>query len=230
MASAIIVAAGSGRRMNAPIPKQYIQLAGLPILTHTLLVFDAHPAISRIVIVVAADDVAFCRDRIVPAADRQYIIEAIAGGAERFDSVYRGLAAVDGGDDVVLIHDGVRPFVTPEMISACIAGAETTGACVPGVPATDTLKRVDGDGGIAETIPRQNVWLAQTPQAFCLDLIRRAYENAIKTRRFVTDDAELVEHLGHRVEMIAGSAGNIKITTPSDIALARALIKINAGA
>lgn len=225
MASAILVAAGRGRRMNNPTPKAYIPLAGLPILRRTLAVFDRHPDISRIVIVAAPADVARCRDDIAAGARRAKAVEVISGGAERQDSVCQGLAAVAGGDDIVLIHDGVRPLVTPELISACIAGAKRYGACVPGVAEIDTLKRVDAEGVIIETIPRQGIWRAQTPQAFKLDLIERAYAHAVENHLSVTDDAALVEHFGHRVHMIEGSATNIKITTPSDLALAGAILE-----
>jgi len=223
MASAIIVAAGSGRRMKQKTPKQYLDLAGIPILGRTLRVFDRHPQISAIFLVVSLNDFDFCRGHILPSLDRQSAVELVPGGEERQDSVYEGLKRAGAAGEIVLIHDGVRPFVTGEMISACIEGAAECGACIPGIAASDTLKRVGADGIIEKTLPRDGVWLAQTPQAFEVELIRRAYAHAIETGTRVTDDAGAVENFGKPVRMIPGSPYNIKITTPADLEFAEAI-------
>ncbi len=222
MASAIIVAAGSGLRMKNKTRKQYLLLSGLPILTRTLLVFAAHPQITSIFLVVPKDDFDYCRQIILPSLGEE-AVSLVPGGAERQDSVYQGLKAASQSD-IVLIHDGVRPFVTPAMITACIDAAARYGGCIPAIPVSDTLKRVGADRTIEKTLSRDGIWMAQTPQAFKRDLICGAYEHAFHTGAVFTDDAAVVEHYGQPVRIIEGSPLNIKITTPADLAFARALL------
>lgn len=229
MASAIILAAGIGQRMKSPVPKQYMDLAGLPVLSRTLNVFDDHPDVQTIFLVVAAEEIDFCRETILSTRAWKSRVELIAGGKQRQDSVYEGLKAVDGqtDDDIVLIHDGVRPFVSLKLITSCIDGAIETGACIPGVPASDTLKRVDAKGIVSGTVSRENIWLAQTPQAFSLKLILAGFEKALKRGLCFTDDAAVIEHGGGTVRVIPGSRRNIKITTPEDLDFALALLRTN---
>lgn len=222
MASAIIVAAGSGLRMKNKIRKQYLHLSGLPILTRTLMAFAAHPRIGSIYLVVAETDFDYCRQMILTAFGESDI-SLVAGGAERQDSVYQGIEAA-ADSEIVVIHDGVRPFVTPDMITACIDEAAACGACIVAIPASDTLKRVGADRAIEKTVPREAIWMAQTPQAFQRELIRGAYAHAFATKAVFTDDAAVVEHCGKPVRVLEGSPLNIKITTPADLEFARALL------
>ena len=147
-------------------------------------------------------------------------VSLVVGGSERQASVYNGLAAVDPQTEYVAIHDGVRPLIQPEMITACLEGARQTGACILGVPLTDTLKQINAEGLIETTLSRHAMWRAQTPQAFAYDLIRDAHERARQEGVEGTDDAELLERTGHPVKVVQGSAFNLKITTPEDLKLA----------
>lgn len=228
MASAIILAAGSGTRMNSALPKQYMDLAGLPVLTRTLMVFDKHPAIEHIFLVVSANDTNYCREHILSGSSWRKTVRLVTGGKKRQNSVYNGLKAAEtniGEDEIVLIHDGARPFVSKEMITACIEGAAESGACILGIPASDTLKRVDSAGIIHGTISRENVWMAQTPQAFFLKLIRDGFENVMNKGLSVTDDAAVLESAGIPVRIIPGSRTNMKITTPEDLDFAVAMVR-----
>jgi 2-C-methyl-D-erythritol 4-phosphate cytidylyltransferase len=225
MNAAIIVAAGEGIRMGAPVRKQYLQLDGAPILSHTLRVFDTSPNIHHIYLVIPDGEIAFCRKFVLPPVAAQTSLTLVSGGAARQDSVWNGLMAVTDSSGVVAIHDGVRPFVTSEQLDACIQTASLHGACILGIPATDTLKTVSADGHICRTLDRKNIWLAQTPQVFRYELIRKAHERARKAEITGTDDAELLERtLGTRIKIIPGSRNNIKITTPEDLLLAKFLL------
>ncbi|MFH0998354.1 MAG: 2-C-methyl-D-erythritol 4-phosphate cytidylyltransferase [Pseudomonadota bacterium] len=222
--SAIIVAGGKGIRMGAPTRKQYMLLAGKPIVCHTLEVFDACPCIEEIFLVVPPDDLETCAEKWITSLTLHKTIHLVAGGIERQDSVYRGIQAVSGRRcEVVVIHDAVRPFVSSRMIEACVAEARVSGACIVGMPAMDTAKRVNS-GRIERTLDRNTIWMAQTPQAFDLNLIRTAHEKAGSERFMGTDDAMLVERLGHKIRIITGSRLNMKITTPEDLSLAEGII------
>ena len=178
MVSALIVAAGKGIRMNDAVRKQYLPLAGRLVLSHTLAVFDGCHLISKIFLVIPRKDFDFCRKNILPMFIKE--IDLVAGGKERQDSVYNGLIAVGENNGIVIIHDGVRPFVNKKMLESCVRGAKKHGACIIGVPVQDTLKKISGPGNIEKTIARDNIWLAQTPQAFKYDVIRKAHEYARK--------------------------------------------------
>jgi 2-C-methyl-D-erythritol 4-phosphate cytidylyltransferase len=226
MNAAIIVAAGQGVRMGPLVRKQFLQLDGSPILSHTLRVFDSCPLIDHICLVVPEGEIAYCRQNVLPAATLQTPLTLVAGGPARQDSVWNGLMALKGSSGLVAIHDGVRPFVTSEQLADCIQMADRHGACILGIPATDTLKTVSADGHIYSTLERENVWLAQTPQVFRYDLIWKAHEQSRKEGITGTDDAELLEKtLGTPIKIIPGSRNNIKITTPEDLLLAEALFK-----
>jgi 2-C-methyl-D-erythritol 4-phosphate cytidylyltransferase len=225
MVSVIIVAAGKGVRMNEALRKQYLSLAGRPILSHTLLVFDGYSGLNEIFLVVPEEDLDFCYRHVLWPFTLQKKIRLIPGGPERQDSVYNGLLAITNRKSIVVIHDGVRPFVRPGHITACINGARHYGACAMGIPAYDTLKHVNDLGWIAKTIKRDAIWLVQTPQAFQYERIMLAHEKARKDGFFGTDDALLVERLGEKVKMIQGSRFNIKITTREDLVLAKAILQ-----
>ncbi|MFW6011055.1 MAG: 2-C-methyl-D-erythritol 4-phosphate cytidylyltransferase [Desulfosalsimonas sp.] len=225
MALAVIVAAGRGKRMNCPVAKQYLQIGGTPLFVRTLEVFAGHPEISVIQLVVPPGDIDFCKSSIPAELDAMSEICVTAGGEKRQESVYQGLLGLDGDDEIVVIHDGVRPFVTREIISACIKGASETGACIAAIPASDTLKRVDSGNMIENTLPRGRIWQAQTPQAFSLGVIKSAFEKAVKEGFWGTDDASLVERTGRPVAVTQGSPLNLKITAPGDIEVAERIFQ-----
>ncbi len=223
-ASAIIVAGGKGIRMGAATRKQYMLLAGKPILCHTLDVFDACPCIAEIYLVVPPDDLAICAEKQSAFLSYHKKIHLVAGGIERQDSVFQGIQAVFGRRcEVVVIHDAVRPFVSSRLIEACVGEARVSGACITGLPAVETAKVVRS-GLVERTMDRDSIWMAQTPQAFDLDLIRAAHEKARLDHFMGTDDAMLVERLGRKIRIIPGSRLNMKITTPEDLALAEGII------
>jgi 2-C-methyl-D-erythritol 4-phosphate cytidylyltransferase len=220
--AAIIVAAGSGRRMGGSGPKVLLSLGGRPILARAAGAFLDHPRITRVVIAVADEESA--RRALGGDAGR---VRLVRGGERRQDSVWNGLEAV-GEAEIVLVHDAARPLVEPALIDAVIDAAAGFGAAVPITPITATVKRFDGEGFVAATVPREDLGLAQTPQGFRASLLRRAFAAAPAGRRF-TDDAALVEHLGVRVRVVAGSPRNIKITVPADLALAERLLEAPPG-
>lgn len=222
--SAIIPSAGAGTRMNAGISKQFLPLGGKPVLCHTLSVFDRHPAITEIVLVVSKEDKAQAEEMVFRKHTFRKVSPLVQGGVDRRGSVYRGLMAVSSGTDYVLVHDGCRPFVTPEMISQSLESAVKFGGAVVAVPLRDTLKRGD-ENLIKETISRAGLWRAQTPQAFRFSLLLKAYEKAIKSGVEATDDSLLVERLGEDVAIVPGSELNIKITVPEDMVLAELILQ-----
>lgn len=225
MIPAIIVAAGKGIRMNDKLRKQFILLAGRPILAYSVLAFDACDLIDCIILVVPKKDIDYCWKDIVAPLNLCKKINLVPGGEKRQDSVYNGLMAVDkNAAEIVVIHDGVRPFVSHEQIAACITGAKEYGACILAIHADDTLKQVDRSGFICNTLERDDILLAQTPQAFQYDLIIKAHENARREGFTGTDDASLVERLGGNIRIIYGSKQNIKITNREDLVFATALI------
>jgi 2-C-methyl-D-erythritol 4-phosphate cytidylyltransferase len=222
---ALIVAGGSGQRMHSDQRKQYLDLDGMPILCRTLAVFTAADLIDRIVLVVPEADRALCRDDLVPRAGLVGPVDIVPGGPTRQASVYNGLAAMDADDDdLVVIHDAVRPFLEPAELEACIRTAGETGACILALRAFDTVKKADSGHRIAATVDRESIWLAQTPQVFRYGLIRAAHTLARRNKVSGTDDAALVEMTGYPVHILPGSRFNIKITTPEDLALAQAIL------
>jgi 2-C-methyl-D-erythritol 4-phosphate cytidylyltransferase len=212
--------------MQNPLPKQYLPLAELPVLAHTLAIVDDCDLIDHISIVIPPGDMDFCRKNILAPIKPTRPVELIAGGSRRQESVYNGLQTIAPDCDVVVIHDGVRPFVGPDQFTACINGARDYGACILGIPAYDTLKQVDKFGNIVDTVARDAIWLAQTPQAFRYDLIKQAHDQAQIAGYLGTDDASLVERLGGAVKILRGSRNNLKITTEEDLKTARALMGI----
>lgn len=221
----LIMAAGQGRRMGAERPKQYMKLAGKPILAHTLACFDHCDAFSSIYLVVPEADVDYCQSDIVAPAGLTKPVTLVAGGARRQDSVLNGLHALGTTDGVVLIHDGVRPFVPTNLIDACIAGAEKYGACIPAIPVHDTLKQVDSANHVQSTVPRDGLYTVQTPQAFQLPIIIKAHAEALMNGWRATDDASLVERMAGEVRIVKGARENIKITTPEDLSFAEAWLQ-----
>ncbi len=222
---ALIPAAGMGKRMGAEINKQYLLLRGKPILAHTLAVFEKAPFVDDIIVITPEQEIPFCRDQVVERYGFTKVRAVVAGGAERQHSVLNGLRAADraADEDVVLIHDGVRPFVPERVLAQAVETAAASDGALVAVPAKDTVKVVT-DGVIRETPPRETLWLAQTPQAFRYGVIRAAHELAAAEGFLGTDDATLVERLGREVRVVMGDYRNIKITTPEDMLLAEAFL------
>jgi 2-C-methyl-D-erythritol 4-phosphate cytidylyltransferase len=223
-APAIIVAAGSGVRMKNLMRKQYLLLQNRPILAHTLSVFEKCTAISRIYLVVPEKEFDFVHKKILAYCDGKKEIILVAGGKERQESVFNGLSALNDNEKFVIVHDGVRPLILPRMIEDCLQGASEYRACIMGLPIRETVKQVNIDHFIQKTLSRDTLWVAQTPQAFQSDLLRKAHHKAINEKYLGTDDSSLVERLGIKVKMIRGTPCNIKITTPEDLVLAQSIL------
>ncbi len=227
MVSAIIVAAGNSVRMGGKARKQYLDLDGIPILARTIMAFNACSEIDQIHIVIPESDIRFCKQNILSCIRMQKPVMMVAGGKERQHSVYNGLLAIKDKTSLVVIHDGVRPFISSQDISVCIEGAKQFGACIMGVPVQETLKKsIPEEYYIEKTIDRKGVWLAQTPQAFSYELIVNAHRAAIKDGFIGTDDALLLERIGRPVRIVKGNKFNIKITTPDDLLFAEVLCKM----
>jgi len=223
--SAVIVAAGSGKRMGSQVSKQYMPLQGKPLLYYCLKAFEENRRIDEIVVVVGAQEIEFCKKNIIKKYGFQKTKQVIQGGAERVDSVYEGLKVISDCQ-IVLIHDGARPFITDDMIDRAIDGAKKYQACVLGIPVKDTIRIADAEGFAENTPDRRLIWSIQTPQAFSYPLLIKAYKLLFSTKNIdfkITDDAMVVETMtGTRIKLLAGSYQNIKITTPEDMIIATA--------
>jgi 2-C-methyl-D-erythritol 4-phosphate cytidylyltransferase len=219
----IIPAAGRGKRMGANESKQFLPLAGRPVLLHTLDVFDSHPEVDEIVIAVREEEMERIRDMLGTAGYRK-TIRIVAGGRERQESVSRALRVVSSG--WVLVHDAVRPFVTHDAITRLIGAMRMHGAAILAVPVKDTVKKVNDAGIVEETPDRRRLWAVQTPQAFRRELLLAAHERAAGREGWATDDAMLVEEMGIDVRVVEGEYSNIKLTTPEDLVWAEAILRI----
>ena len=221
----LIPSAGSGSRMGAKAKKPYLSLGNKPILAHTLLAFEQCSLINEVVLIVAEDEIDYCKTSIVEPFKIRKVNKIIAGGPKRQDSVWEGLKTLNDDCELVMIHDGVRPFVSQEILKKSVHETANSGATVVAVPVKDTIKIVSKQAEVLETIDRSRIWAVQTPQTFARDVIKRAYEKAYKDRFYGTDDASLVERLGVKVKIIPGSYDNMKITTPGDLTLGEAILK-----
>ena len=220
----LVPAAGAGRRIGASINKQYLELGDRPILAHTLARLAALPEIATIRVIVPAAECDYCRDEVVSRYALEKVAGVVAGGAERQDSVRNGLlACAAAADDLIMIHDGVRPFFPVTAIPELLALADRDGAALLAIPAQDTIKEAVA-GKVVRTLERSRLWQVQTPQVFRGEVIRSAHQKAQATGFSGTDDASLVEWCGGTVAIVTGSPYNFKITTPADLALARALL------
>lgn len=218
--TAIVPAAGAGTRMRGRIPKQFLRLATSPILLVTAGHFARHPAIGAIIVVAPAAHVRRA-ERLLRPLSRRVPVTVVPGGPERQDSVRLGLEAAPEGAEIVLVHDAVRPFVTPALITAVIEAARRDGAAICALPVNETVKRVAG-AYVEATVDRSALWAVQTPQAFRAALLREAHDKARRDGFLGTDEATLVERLGHPVRVVRGLEANVKITTPGDLERARA--------
>jgi 2-C-methyl-D-erythritol 4-phosphate cytidylyltransferase len=217
-AGVIIVAAGRGTRFGGEVPKQFQLLAGAPVLLHAVRPFASHPEVAHIVVVLPPADAAAPPEWLATVRGGRLTI--VAGGAERRESVIAGLAALPVECTIVLIHDGARPFPSHAMIDGGLNAARLGRSAVPALPIADTIKRADDFGRVLSTVDRHGLWCAQTPQAFPRRVLERAHAAAGSDELAATDDAMLVERLGEPVELLPGSARNLKITTAHDLALA----------
>ncbi len=225
-AFALIPAAGMGKRMGASINKQYLQLDGLPIVARTISVFEQSPAIEAIYLVIPEAEIPYCHEHVVAACGFRKVVEIVPGGRERQNSVMNGLRAMRphlSDEDVVVIHDGVRPLITSELLRESIDVACGNDGALVAVPAKDTIKDVR-DGIVINTPDRESLWQAQTPQSFRFGVIYAAHQAAEQEGFIGTDDASLVERCGGAVRIVRGDYQNIKITTPEDLVLAESFL------
>jgi len=222
---ALIVAAGIGRRMGVEGGKQFLLLAGKPLLAHTLISFQQASLIDAIIIITSDDSLDRCL-KIIDEYGIQKAYKVVMGGAERQDSVYNGLMAASALERVeaVIVHDGARPLIEPFLIDDAINNLNGYDGVVVGIPAKDTVKLVR-DGVVSQTLRREEVWQVQTPQVFRQDVLMQAHRRAKAEAFYGTDDAVLVERNGGKVKVILGSDENIKITTPVDLVAAEAILK-----
>ena len=220
----LIPAAGKGSRMAHSVKKPYLELAQKPILAHTIQRFERNSAVDAIFVIVDQADFNECHATVLGPYAFTKVQKLVEGGETRQMSVYNGIRALSADVDFVIVHDGVRPFVTDEVIFACLAAADECGAAVAAVPVKDTIKIANTDGFIVETPAREQLWAVQTPQVFRKSLLEEAHQAAQAQQLTATDDASLVEQLGFPVKLVKGSYANLKITTPVDLQIAEVLL------
>ena len=219
---AIIPAGGQGTRMGGTVPKQFQALRGKPILHYTLRTFQESGLIDSLILVVPEKELENTRTDWL---ERPPVVkQVVVGGEKRQDSVFNGYQALPTDTDIVLVHDGVRPFLSREMIQETIHTAEKFGAAITAIPVHDTLKQVDDSGLVQRTVKREALWRVQTPQAFRYDLLGEAFHKAQADSFYGTDEAALIEHLGQEVRVVDGSEWNLKITRPEDLVLGESIV------
>lgn len=230
--TAIVLAGGSGKRMNSTVKKQFLQILGKPLLYYALKAFE-DSFIDSVILVASEEDIEYCQKEIIERYHFYKVKKIVSGGKERYHSVANGVIAA-GECDYIFIHDGARPFVTQDILMRLLEEVQNSKACVAGMPVKDTIKIADTDGYIETTPKRDLVWMIQTPQVFSYELIYKAYtillqeETALLEKGIsITDDAMVVETLlGEKVKLVEGSYKNIKITTPEDISVAEGFLQI----
>lgn len=230
--TAIVLAAGSGSRMKSKTKKQFMEIKGKPVIWYSLFEFEKS-RVDEIILVTGKEDIDYCKKEIVEKYNLKKIKNVVAGGSERYESVYNGLKEVTG--NIVLIHDGARPLINNEIIERSIEGTIKSDACVVGVPVKDTIKRANKEGYIIDTPNRSELWITQTPQSFKTDLVKMAYKKTKEelekgnTTLNITDDAMVVEEFTtNQVRFVQGDYKNIKVTTPEDIDIAELFIELDA--
>ena len=224
--AAIIPAAGKGKRMGHTTPKHFIHLEGKPILAYTLEAFEKCPAVDYVMVVVRSGEEEYCLNEVVERYGFKKVLRIVIGGEKRQDSVYHGIKELDGDTDIVVVHDGVRPFVPPGLISETIKLAMYVDGVVAALPVKDTLKEVSGEGLIKGTPHREAMWFAQTPQTFKKRVLEEAFIRAYNDGFYGTDESSLVERIGGKVRIIEGSPENIKITTKEDLLHAELILRM----
>lgn len=225
--AALIPAAGRGRRMIQDTPKVFLPLGGIPLLAHTLKKFETCPLVQEVLLLVPDEEGIRLAEAIVQRFGFQKVLRVIPGGPERQDSVYRGLKELAPTTDIVVIHDGARPFVPPELIGQVVEETRIWKCVVAAIPVRDTIKEVSESGQVLKTLDRNLLWEIQTPQGFAYPLLLEAHEKAREERYYGTDDAVLIERLGAQVKVVLGSRGNIKMTAPEDLVLGEALLELS---
>ena len=230
--TAIVLAAGSGSRMKSKTKKQFMEIKGKPVIWYSLFEFEKS-RVDEIILVTGKEDIDYCKKEIVEKYNLKKIKNVVAGGSERYESVYNGLKEVTG--NIVLIHDGARPLINNEIIERSIEGTIKSDACVVGVPVKDTIKRANKEGYIIDTPNRSELWITQTPQSFKTDLVKMAYKKMKEelekgnTTLNITDDAMVVEEFTtNQVRFVQGDYKNIKVTTPEDLDIAELFIELDA--
>ena len=219
---AIVPAGGSGTRMGGTVPKQFQSLNGKPILYHTIKTLQNCETISEIILVVPEKEYETANTDWL--GKLEIVKKVVIGGEKRQDSVYNGFCEVSQNTEIVLVHDGVRPFLSQKMIADSIDAAREYGAAITAIPVHDTIKRVDTSGLVSQTIDREGLWRVQTPQAFRYSLLLDAFNKAKSENFYGTDEGALIEHLGEPVKIVEGLEQNIKITRPEDLELSKAFI------
>ena len=219
---AIVPAGGSGTRMGGTVPKQFQSLNGIPILYHTIKTLQNCETISEIILVVPEKEYKTANTDWL--GKLEIVKKVVIGGEKRQDSVYNGFCEVSQDSEIVLVHDGVRPFLSQKMIVDSIDAAREYGAAITAIPVHDTIKRVDTSGLVSQTIDREGLWRVQTPQAFRYSLLLDAFNKAKTENFYGTDEGALIEHLGEPVKIVEGLEQNIKITRPEDLELSKAFI------
>ena len=221
---AVVASAGTGKRMKHALPKPFMRLGGKPLLAYALKVLSDSPFIEKIIVVVSKANIASTKENIIKKYRIKKVISVTSGGKKRADSVYRGLKKITD-EDLVLIHDGARPFLTEALIRRSIKAAREFGAAVAAVPVKFTIKKAGKDLIIDSSLNRSQLWEIQTPQVFKRELIIKAYRRRNSCHKEVSDDSVLVENLGHKVKLVKGSYANLKITTCEDLIEAEAILK-----
>ena len=219
---AIVPAGGLGTRMGGTVPKQFLNLNGKPILCYTLKALQESGLISELILVVPKKEYGNACNQWL--GKPEIVTKVVVGGAKRQDSVYNGFCEVSRESEIVLVHDGVRPFLSHKMIRETINAAREYGAAITAIPVHDTIKRVDASGLVSQTVERENLWRVQTPQAFQYKILNEAFKKANSENFYGTDEGTLIEHLGAPVKVIEGSEKNIKITRPEDLELSETYI------
>ena len=224
--TAIVLAAGAGKRMHSAVRKQYMLLCGKPVLYYSLRAFQDCPFIDDIILVTGQEEIAYCQEQFVEQYGFTKVRAVVAGGKERYHSVYEGLKVCQD-TAYVFIHDGARPLVDQATLERACAAVRECDACVVGMPSKDTIKIADENGNISSTPNRALVWTVQTPQVFSYPLVRKAYDMQMQQENaLITDDAMVVENmLGVKIRLVEGSYENLKITTPEDIPVAEAILE-----
>jgi 2-C-methyl-D-erythritol 4-phosphate cytidylyltransferase len=221
---AIILAGGTGKRMGTSTNKQFLLLDNKPIIVRTLQTFEGCRQVDGIYLVVNHKDLALVQEEILEPYKFHKIVKLVIGGRLRQDSVKNGLEAIESPCDIVIIHDGARPFVSPAFIEKGISLMEMFDAIVPALPVKDTIKVVSKEGFVSKTLERDSLWAVQTPQTFKYETILQAYREGMSKKLYGYDDATFLEHMGGKVKIIEGSPYNVKITTPEDLNIARGML------
>ncbi|MCC7202932.1 MAG: 2-C-methyl-D-erythritol 4-phosphate cytidylyltransferase [Nitrospirae bacterium] len=224
--TAIIPAAGKGKRMVHTVPKHFIRIENKPVLAHTLDVFEKCPEVHQVLVISRSGEEDYCLKEVVEKYGYKKVLKIVIGGDRRQDSVYSGIKELDEDTDIVVVHDGVRPFVSPGTLSEAVKLAMFADGVVTAVPVRDTIKDVGEDGIIRSTPDRSTLWNAQTPQVFKRRILEEAYLRAYNDKFSGTDESSLVERLGYRVKIMEGTPENIKITTKEDLLFAEVILMI----